>query len=650
MSLFAGFAAGWGEGLGKQNQRMMDYFTKKSESLSQLYGGLANNILQAGGDQELAAEFLERSKGWSTANPLFDPKGYQKLIKGEKSIHDLIDISAQRDMSRTMPQMPQGSQQPTEGQEASSNSMPNMQDMISQISGGRPLFGPLGIPTFAGKMTMSAMPQILQNRMEWQHKTSMMQQLLQGRNLEDMPPGEAEQVITTARGMGLNLPVPQIRHIPRALYLDPDTQQPRLGPIRVNFRNTAAWVETPAGEKRVVTLDEAPQLSIRPDGSTWVTTLMGSFPLGGLMAPIQAGTQRTSEPTPGGGTYNQDIKVFSNATPDPIPTGEPEVGNILPPGLPIDDAGPPVSRTSTPKPNEAYTGTGKGFSLERLETARDPIAQQVAAYIKQPEAFDLTGPRREMWNQYFRQYTNGAVKNAPVPISQLGENFKRQRLAIVNGFNATKNISNILLDTDGRIVGIIAGRWVEFMNKVGLAKGISAMGDIADPNDIQSMFAVMQTLAKERPGLAAQLAKDPNLLAQKAASLVTNMRIFNFQDVRNTIGGVQGVASTYKNLKDALVNPGMDLPLILGHLSALNINMADGLLMLEQSRWGDIVPYIREKELMSKLYFGPYIDGKIKAAQANAAAKGINLSKQDALFILWRRGQLEADPGNRINP
>lgn len=651
MSFYAGLTAGWGQGVGERNKQMMDYFTQKSQTMSRLYEGLANSLIQSGGDQDIAMEFLNRAKGWGTANPLFDTKGYQQLLKGEKTgIHDIIESTTKRKLqqAQTMPQY-SPSEPDSVGEPFGTQSL-SIPNLMKDLLGGQPQYGSMGMPTYAGKMAMSALPNVIQDRMAWNHKAAMMQNLLQGKSLEDMPPGEAETLINVARGMGINLPVPQIRHIPRALYIDPTTGKYQLGPVRVNFRNSAAWVEGPNGEQRVTTVDENPQLSARPDGSVWALTTAGAFPIDGRL-PVQTGSQNSTSPTPGGGTAVTQSKTFStgqSAAPDPVPDGIPTVGTVLPPGLnPGLTSGPPAARTSTQKPSEAYVNKG-GFSLEKLETSLDPTDRQVAAYITHPESFDVPATRREMWNYEFNRRTNGAISQAPVPLREFRMDFAKQRSAIVSGFHASKNISNILNSTDGVLVGMIAGRWVDFMNTVGSAKGITALGDNEAPT-VESIKQVMPQIAQQRPELAHRLNTQSDILAQKAADLITTMRLFNFADVRNTIGGVQGVSSVYKFLKSSLMNPGMDMPLILGHLSSLNRNMADGLLVLEQARWGNKIPYIREKELLAEAYWDPHVEQLVKKLQAAAAEKGSNLSRQDALFALWRNGKIEADPGNSVD-
>ncbi len=96
MSLFAGMAAGFGAEQGQHNQKMLDFINQKSQTMAQLYGHLADNST----DPSLQEEFVNRAKGWASANPMLDPKGYQQLIKGEKSgLHDIVDQNTQQKVS-----------------------------------------------------------------------------------------------------------------------------------------------------------------------------------------------------------------------------------------------------------------------------------------------------------------------------------------------------------------------------------------------------------------------------------------------------------------------------------------------------------------------------------------------------------------------
>lgn len=736
MSIYAGLAAGWGEGVGKRNAQMMDYFTKKSETLAQLYQGLANNIIQSGGDQDIAAEFVNRAKGWGSANPLFDPKGYQQLLKGEKSgIHDVIDSATRRKAidsgilapqvqgqtrdkgiqapapntqysqpdkgmqppnfdemftqqgtgmppvqaaQTTTPTQPQAEAQapstsgnPFQRDGADPFQLPNIDEMMQQMTGGAPITGAMGAPTMMGKMAMSTIPEVLKKRMELQQRVAMIQQMFepsQGGADRRSPTGSAE-FSSMMRSMGFNWPVTQWRH-GRMLYEDPNTREYKLGNVSENYRDGSKWISPGPGmpEVEVRVVDPEPKLSRAADGSLWADTSEGPIRVGEGTVPIQAGTSTGSRPTPGGGQITENKKILTQGSSadvtrpvDPTPSGEPTVGVFLPSGVnPGANAGPPTTRTSTPGPRQAYASgkPGSGFSLEKLETSLDPTDRQVAAYITHPENFTASGNRREMWNYEFDRRTNGAVTQAPTPLSEFDANFEKQRKKITAGFHASRSISNILNSTDGALVGMIAGRWVELMNTIGSSKGISTImpdsvisrgpGDLInpDPNSIKSIFP---ELLKDRPYLSNKFSSNGDQLASRAADLITTMRLFNFADVVNTIGGVQGVSSIYKELKSAMLNPGMDLPLILGHLSALNRNMSEGMLVLEQARWGPKIPYIREKELLSELYWDAHVEGLISKYQAAAAAKGTNLSRQDAVFLLWRNGKIEADPGNYVD-
>jgi len=731
MNFFAGLSAGFGEAQGQKNAKMMDFLNEKSRNMAQLYGHLADQIIQSGGDQDIASEFVNRAKNWASANPLFDPKGYRELIKGEKGgFHSIIDSHTQRKIAEynnqqsggriaapkpSEPGSPEASvdslvsginpiapgygagqgagpvsqplaqqeadatnqalnapspSQPTAGQPAppptmqgpsfgggtSTNSqfpIPDMNDLLSQLTGGQPMTGSLGVPTPMGRMAMSIAPDLIKKRMELQDRWRMVNSMFdphQGGMDQRSPTGSAHHA-EVMREMGFNAPVTQWRPISRALFKD-ESGNYQIGPAMASWRDGSTWIRTgPGQEKEVSLIDESPKITQAKDGTLWAETTQGPIRVSSDSMPIQIGSEDSSSPTPGGGTAKSSRRVFTHPSPAVaplVPTGDPTVGTILPPGLnPGATQGPPSARTSTAPPHKAYQNQG-GFSLEKLETSTDPTDRQIAAYITHPESFDASSARREMWNNEFAQRTGGAIPQSPVPLREFRTDFMKQRNAIVSGFHASKNIANILNSTDGQLVGIIAGRWMEAMNKLGTAQGIGLLGDKQDANSA-SIKSVLPQISQEHPELGHKLTTSGDILAQKAADLITTMRLFNFADVKNTIGGVQGVSRVYQFLKDSLMNPGMDMPLILGHLSSLNRNMADGLLTLEQARWGSKIPYIREKELMSNLYWDPHVEQLISKYQSAAAEKGSTLSRQDALFLLWRNNKLEADPGNFVD-
>jgi len=727
MGFFGGLASGFGEAQGQYNQKMLDFVNEKSHTMAQLYGHLADTILQSGGDQDIAGELLNRAKGWASANPILDPKGYKQLIKGEKSgLHDLIEQSTQKKVSDyhsqqfgTQPSQPtQPPQQATAGSQGASSlsgiptslggseeeerapiasqgpsqgttamtapqqapnvppntSLPNIgggapnmtsasiPDMLTSLSGGQPLYGSMGIPTPMGKMAMGVIPDVVKQRLEMQYKMQLMSSMFsQQTGLDRRSPTGSEQFAAIARMSGLNAPVTQWRPIARGLFQDNQGKY-FISPAMQSWRDGSTWIRTgPGQEVEVQPVDENPRIETAKDGSIWAITAKGPIKLEGQM-PIQTGTSSSvsTTPTPGGGTVKSETtsKVFSggsSALPRvsniPPPPGTP---SILPKGVqhPTGLGGPPTSRVSTPKPSQAYQRAPNGeFNLEKLENSLDPTDRSIANYVKHPEAFDSTGPRKEMWD---REFQKRGLSGAPTPVKELKyADFDKQRGAIVNGMHAALNIKNILTDTNGALVGMVAGRWIDMMNRVGYAKGISAFPPFSGSGgpDTQAVDFTPDTrfgkdlvnkLAQERPELAHTLLKNQDVIAAKAADLITTSRLFNFADVRNVIGGVQGVAKTYSFLKSSLLNPGMDLPLILGHLSSLDRNMADGLYTLESARWGDKIPYIREKELMSNLYWDSYMNGMVNAV----VAKHPGMSKQDALFLLWRNGRITADPGN----
>lgn len=96
MSLFAGLAAGFGQGQGQYNQKMLDFMNQKNQTMASMYAHLADQAQ----DQDVAAEFTKRAMGWGSANPLMDPKGYKELVKGEKmGLHDVVDQAHQKKVS-----------------------------------------------------------------------------------------------------------------------------------------------------------------------------------------------------------------------------------------------------------------------------------------------------------------------------------------------------------------------------------------------------------------------------------------------------------------------------------------------------------------------------------------------------------------------
>jgi hypothetical protein len=96
MSLFAGMAAGFGQGQGAYNQKMMDFMNQKSQTMATMYAHLADQAQ----DPEVASEFTRRAMGWGSANPLMDPKGYKELVRGEKvGLHDIVDQAHQKNVS-----------------------------------------------------------------------------------------------------------------------------------------------------------------------------------------------------------------------------------------------------------------------------------------------------------------------------------------------------------------------------------------------------------------------------------------------------------------------------------------------------------------------------------------------------------------------
>lgn len=652
---YAGLSAGIGQAQGEHNNKMMDFINQKSQTMAQLYGHLADTVISSGGDQGIASEFLNRSKGWATTNPLFDPKGYKALLKGEKTgMHDMVQSANQRKIAeynnKTFGSQSTGSQASPAPQD-DAYKMPSVQDLMGQVSGGQPIYGELGVPTGVGKAVLSAVPEILQKRMEMQFKRDLLEHTYSSGpgGMDKRSPTGSASYSEQLRAMGLNVPVTQWRPINRALYLD-DNGEYKLEPAQQSYRDGSTWIRTgPGQEKEVTPVDENPQVERAPDGSLWAKTVKGPIRLGTGNLPIQSGSSETSVPTPGGGTAKKSKKNFTQPPPNPVPSGDLTVGTLLPPGLHTgENLGPPKSRTSTGRPSEAYKTQQGSFSLEKLETSSDQTDRQIAAYITHPESFDASSTRREMWNNEFFRRTNGAISQAPVPLREFRTDFAKQRMAIVNGFHASKNIGNILSSTDGQLVGLIAGRWVQAMNTLGSSSAIAMLNssDNLDPSLIKS---ILPQLSQERPELAHRIGSNGDLLATKAADLITSMRLFNVADVKNTIGGVQGVSKMYDFLKNSLMDPRMDLPLVLGHLGSINRNMADGMLTLEQARWGTKIPYIREKELMSQIYWDPHTEQLIDKYRSAAAEKGSTLSRQDAIFLLWRNGKIEADPGNFVD-
>jgi hypothetical protein len=680
MSFFAGLSAGIGEAQGQYNNKMMDFMNEKSKTMANLYGHLADRVLEGGDPYNIAPDLIDRSSQWSQANPMMNPKGYKDLVKNEKGgIHGIIDkahqgkvtnytsglspnsSSAGANQPSSSPKGPSFGGSTASQSPASPFQMPDIDSMLNQLTGGQDLYGPLGNETPRGKMAMSIVPEVVKQRMEMQQKMQQIEGIFDGQQRGDRrSPSGSAAFSEMARMYGLNSPVTQWRST-NALYQDADGNI-KLGSISKSLRDQSTWETLPSGEeKQVRMLSENPRVETRPDGSTWASTLQGPIRVGGnATMPIQSGTVDTSGPTPEGGSRHQTTKVLTpgassqfNQFPFAMPPGAihdpmspPVVGTVLPPGLHAEgsNAGPPNSRTSTSKPHEAYKDQGsQTFSLEKLEQSPDQTDKQIAAYIVHPESFDDHGKDRRMWNYLFDKRTNGGIVQAPVPVNEFKTDFQKQRLAIVQGFNASKNISNILNDTDGAVVGVIAGNWMKGMNKAGLDKAIGMLAD--SPNAPMELKTTFDQLSQQHPELAHALQTRGDLLASKAADLITTMRLFNFADVKNTVGGVQGVSRVYSFLRDSLMDPGMGTPLILGHLGSLNRNMADGLLALEQARWGPKIPYIREKELMADLYWGPYVEGQVGKTIKAAAEKGINLSKQDALFLMWRRGKIQADPG-----
>lgn len=173
MSLFAGIAAGWGEAQGQHNQKLLDFMNQKSQTMAQLYGHLAENAT----DQDVAAEFMNRAKGWASANPILDPKGYQQLIKGEKTnLHDIVDRSNQAKIvdyhqkqfgvAPTQPVQPgQNTQtsQTQQGQSGSSNtSAPIQAPTIAPFTGKEfaPGMEPVSASSTVAPTSASSMPPV----------------------------------------------------------------------------------------------------------------------------------------------------------------------------------------------------------------------------------------------------------------------------------------------------------------------------------------------------------------------------------------------------------------------------------------------------------------------------------------------------------
>lgn len=682
MSFFAGLSAGIGEAQGQYNQKMMDFMTEKSKTMANLYGHLADTVMQNGDPYGIGPDLLDRSMKWSQAHPLFNPKEYKDLVKTEKGgIHGIIDQAHQRKVTGSMygdssfqphsnfgqdqgfqpHQQPGPQPSPVGNTGGASYDVPSIQELMDQITGGEPMYGPLGTQTPTGRIAMSVIPQVMEHRMDLQNKMHVLQSSFDPKmgGIDQRSPTGSAQYSQYMRAMGLNVPVTQWRPAPNTLYRD-ENGQIQFGLASQSLRDQSYWVSSAPGvEKQITPIDENVKIETRPDGSLWAISNKGAFQLPGNV-PVQAGNTSSTQEIPEG-TATTSQKRFSQgnsvtfpyaAPPNSLVPDVPVAGIALPPGVnPGAASGPPHSRTSTPKPNEVYKPTGGGFSLERLEDSKDWNEKHIALWIMQPEAFDESGKRKEMWDRRFYAATNGTTL-APVPIREFKTDFQKQRQAIVQGFQASKNIGNILNDTDGQLVGFIAGRWIEAMNKIGVSAGMRLLpgqknGDVAQvtPQSIKQIMA--QIAADPNNGvLAHRLTAQSDLLAAKAADLITTMRLFNFADVKNTVGGVQGVSRVYSFLKDSLMQPGMDMPFILGHLQSLNRNMADGLLTLEQARWGNKIPYIREKELMAQLYWGEHVNQLVKKYQAAAAEKGTTLSRQDAVFLLWRNGKIEADPGD----
>lgn len=130
MSLFAGLAAGFGQGQGQYNQKMLDFMNQKNQTMASMYAHLADQAQ----DQDVAAEFTKRAMGWGSANPLMDPKGYKELVKGEKmGLHDVVDQAHQKKVSdyhSTNFGIPAPANQTTGGA--------NTQQAASQMPSGQP--------------------------------------------------------------------------------------------------------------------------------------------------------------------------------------------------------------------------------------------------------------------------------------------------------------------------------------------------------------------------------------------------------------------------------------------------------------------------------------------------------------------------------
>ena len=153
MSLIAGMTAGFGQGQGEYNKRMLDFINQKNQTMANMYSHLADNAQ----DQDVASEFTKRAMGWASANPMMDPKGYQQLIKGEKvGLHDLVDQAHQNKVANY--------HQATFGVPASgmagSNNNSNNGFIPGSISGQHAVPAPQMLPTQPQSASVGQVPAI----------------------------------------------------------------------------------------------------------------------------------------------------------------------------------------------------------------------------------------------------------------------------------------------------------------------------------------------------------------------------------------------------------------------------------------------------------------------------------------------------------
>jgi hypothetical protein len=609
------FARGYVVANEQYNQKQLAAKQERYKNMAEMYSHLSQNVA----DPELANQFSNRAFQFANADP-FNPRSAKNLTKLE-SPSDVFDEYHNRKMME-----PHGSQ-PAPRDEW---------DVQNFIGPKPPTYDPTGrkvSPDFERyeREQASIEPQVTQMRIRQKVMKDAMSQFSHEGIDPDSPEAEMHQNLLL-RAAGINEATPSFQSYPTALLGEDGQRHPVL--LQHGLRSGKFYMTTPDGKSVLVHPDlPTPQVKVGPDGNVY--PIYGGVSMGAPIGNVgvQTGTQATTVVDPVHNTTSVSRqKTFTHGS---VPGVSPGVVGGATPYIP-----PTHTRHTTVAPISGTVQQPVGtppkilagpIDWERMTTEAPSLEdRRLAGYVVHPEAWKGDVKSQAGWAKLWSKY--GLNPNGPSDVSKM----EGQRQAIVSGLRSVSHIENVLKDTDGQIVGVVAGRWVKAMNELGSASGMKAatnslfhpnLGNWDSPN-----VATLAKTAASTPGVDPQQA---DLIAQKASDLITSLRVFNIQELRSLAGANQGISRIFAMIAPAMADPKMDMPLIEGHLKGLSRNFLDGLRTIEETRWGKNIPYIKEKSDLASLHFYPDIENGI-----NAVVSKTGLSREDAVFELWKKGLL----------